>query len=110
VVHRDLKPQNVLVDRDGQAFIAVFGISRSIDHGQTMTEVGSVLGTVAYMSPEQARGESADHRSDIYALGLIMYEMLAGTPPFAADSPLSSLTRRIEQEVPSVDLARADIP
>jgi tetratricopeptide (TPR) repeat protein/predicted Ser/Thr protein kinase len=110
VVHRDLKPQNVLVDASNRAWIADFGISRSIDHGQTMTEAGALVGTVAYMSPEQAHGDVADHRSDIYALGLILYEMLTGEPPFKSDNPLSQLMKRVAQEVPTVELTRSDLP
>jgi tetratricopeptide (TPR) repeat protein len=110
VVHRDLKPQNILVDAEDQAYVADFGISRSVEGGQTMTEAGSVMGTLAYMSPEQARGETADHRSDIYSFGLILYEMLTGTVPFQSDTPLSQLMKRAQEDVPAVDATRPGLP
>jgi tetratricopeptide (TPR) repeat protein/TolB-like protein len=110
VVHRDLKPQNVLLDRDGNACIADFGISRSIAAGATMTETGAVLGTVDYMSPEQARGETPDHRSDLYALGMMIYEILTGTLPFRADNPLSVMMRRVHQDAPGLRRVRPDLP
>ncbi len=113
VVHRDLKPQNVLVDAAEHAFIVDFGISRSTDAGKTMTEAGAMMGTLAYMSPEQARGDAVDHRSDIYSFGLLMYEMFAGVLPFAEDANLSSLSalmRRVQTDVPSLDRTRAGLP
>ena len=110
VVHRDLKPQNVLVDEEDNAYVADFGLSRSVDPGRTMTKTGSVLGTVAYMSPEQARGETADHRSDIFSLGLILYEMLSGVLPFRAANPVSQLMKRVQEDAPSIATSRAGLP
>lgn len=110
VVHRDLKPSNILLDTDGHAYIADFGISRSLDHGGTMTETGAILGTVSYMSPEQARGEVPDHRSDIYSLGLIFFEMLTGSLPFQSENALSVLMKRVHEDVPTVRLSRKDLP
>ncbi|MEE9229983.1 MAG: tetratricopeptide repeat protein, partial [Acidobacteriota bacterium] len=110
VVHRDLKPQNILLDRDDNAYIADFGISRSLEAGATMTETGTVLGTVDYMSPEQARGETADHRSDIYSLGVMLYEMFTGQLPFRSDNPLSVMMKRIHEDAPTVRQVRAAIP
>ena len=110
VVHRDLKPQNILIDTERNAYIADFGISRSLEHGGTMTETGALVGTLAYMSPEQARGETPDHRSDIYSFGLIVYEMLTGKLPFEADNPLSVLMKRTQQDAPSVRVTRKEIP
>lgn len=110
VVHRDLKPQNVLLDTDDRVYITDFGISRTLEGGNTMTETGTLVGTLSYMSPEQARGEVPDHRSDIYALGLILYEMLSGEQPFATENPLSSLMRRVHEELPIIEPATVDAP
>jgi tetratricopeptide (TPR) repeat protein/tRNA A-37 threonylcarbamoyl transferase component Bud32 len=88
VVHRDLKPQNIMIDRDGNARIMDFGIARSLK-GKGITEAGVMIGTPEYMSPEQVDGKEADNRADIYALGVILYEMLAGRVPFEGDTALS---------------------
>lgn len=110
VVHRDLKPQNILVDLEGHAYIADFGISRSLESGGTMTDTGTVLGTVDYMSPEQARGETPDHRGDIYSLGVILYEIFSGSLPFQSASPLSVMMKRVHMDAPSLRAARPEIP
>ncbi len=110
IVHRDLKPQNVLIDGAGQAYIADFGISRSIESGATMTETGMILGTLDYMSPEQARGETPDHRGDLYAFGVMLYEMLTGQLPFRSDNPLSMMMKRVHEDAPGLRLARPDLP
>src|SRR2546425_9328159 len=110
IVHRDLKPQNVLVDEDGTAYIADFGISRSLAEGGTMTETGAVLGTVDYMSPEQARGETPDHRGDIYSFGVMLYEMFTGALPFRASNALSVMMKRLHEDAPAMRQARPELP
>ena len=110
VVHRDLKPQNVLIDQDGTAYIADFGISRSLESGDTMTQHGAVLGTLHYMAPEQARGETPDHRADIYSLGMVMYRMLVGKLPFDQGSSITGMLRRVQEDVPEIRTERRDVP
>lgn len=109
VVHRDLKPANVLIDRDGNAYISDFGVARSLATSG-LTHSGSVIGTPDYLSPEQARGEAVDPRSDLYALGLILYEMLAGAPPFAGGTVAEILAQRMLKTPAPVTQARPDAP
>jgi serine/threonine protein kinase/tetratricopeptide (TPR) repeat protein len=87
VIHRDLKPQNIMIDREGNARIMDFGIARSVK-ARGITDTGVIIGTPDYMSPEQLEGQEADRRSDIYALGVILYEMITGEPPFEGETPL----------------------
>jgi len=88
VVHRDLKPQNIMIDEKGNAKVMDFGIARSVE-AAGMTQTGMMIGTPDYMSPEQAEGEEADQRSDIYAMGVILYEMVTGGVPFKGDTAFS---------------------
>ncbi len=94
VVHRDLKPANVLLDDTGRAYITDFGIARSLAHSG-VTQPGEILGTLEYLSPEQARGEEVDARSDLYALGLVLFEMLSGKLPFRGGSHAEILAQRL---------------
>jgi hypothetical protein len=94
IVHRDLKPENIVIDRAGQAKVMDFGIARSVD---TTTITGVITGTPAYMSPEQAEGKPADQRSDIYALGLVLYELFTGHAAFEAETPLAMLNKHLTE-------------
>ncbi|UCE39868.1 MAG: protein kinase [Candidatus Aminicenantes bacterium] len=99
VVHRDLKPQNVMVDSEGNARIMDFGIARSI-RTKSITETGMIIGTPEYMSPEQVEGVGVDHQSDIYSLGVILFEMLTGKVPFQGETPLSVILKHKTEQPP----------
>jgi ligand-binding sensor domain-containing protein/tRNA A-37 threonylcarbamoyl transferase component Bud32 len=100
VVHRDIKPSNVMIDSRGDAFLTDFGIAKLIESNIQLTASGSITGTPAYMSPEQAQGEKLDQRSDIYALGIVLYEMILGRVPFEAETPLAVILKHITDPLP----------
>ena len=109
IIHRDIKPGNILLAHDGRVQVTDFGIARAIAEAQ-MTLAGTTLGSVQYMSPEQARGETATERSDIYSLGVVLFEMLAGHRPFEGDSAASIAMARLIPPVPMPSAYRAGIP
>jgi serine/threonine-protein kinase len=100
VVHRDVKPQNILLDEQGRVYLADFGIARMVEGGAAITRTGLVSGTPQYMSPEQATGHSLDHRVDIYALGIVAYELFTGSTPFSADTPVAVLLKQVSAPIP----------
>jgi serine/threonine protein kinase/tetratricopeptide (TPR) repeat protein len=113
VIHRDIKPENILLTREGDTLVADFGIGRVLDAagGEKLTETGMVVGTPAYMSPEQGAGErELDGRSDLYALGVVLYEMLAGETPYTGPTAQAILARRFTGEVPRVRRVRPTVP
>jgi serine/threonine-protein kinase len=112
VVHRDLKPQNILVGKNDQLYVSDFGLAKSFDDDGSsgMTKTGAFLGTPRYMSPEQVEGNPADHRSDIYAYGLILYEMATGDVPFTGESTLKLMYQRIQTTPKNPKLVNPDLP
>jgi serine/threonine protein kinase/tetratricopeptide (TPR) repeat protein len=109
VIHRDLKPQNVMQDSSGRILVMDFGLARTLEGGG-MTQTGALVGTMEYMSPEQALGKDLDQRSDIFALGLIFFELLTGKTPFAAESAIASLIKRTQERATPVSDVDAQIP
>jgi eukaryotic-like serine/threonine-protein kinase len=108
LVHRDVKPQNVLIDRDGRAKVTDFGIARSME-AQGLTATGRVLGTTDYVSPEQALGHEVTEQSDIYSLGVVLYEMLTGEAPFKADTQVAVAMKHVRDPLPDVQRRRPEI-
>src|SRR6266568_819381 len=110
VIHRDLKPQNIMRDNQGRVVVMDFGLARSIESTDGMTQTGAVVGTMEYMSPEQGLGKQLDERSDLYAAGLIFYELLTGKMPYKADSALASLLKRTQERAAPVSQHDSSIP
>ncbi|GDX33928.1 serine/threonine-protein kinase PknB [Actinomycetes bacterium] len=112
VIHRDVKPGNILVSATGQVKVADFGIARALGAGveQGLTQTGAVMGTATYFSPEQAQGAPTDQRSDIYSLGIVMYEMLAGSAPFLGENAVAIAYKQVHENAPSLHDRIESIP
>ena len=108
IVHRDIKPHNIIVGSDGRLKVTDFGIARS--GASQMTEAGSIVGTAQYLSPEQARGAPVDPRSDLYSLGIVLYEMLTGSVPFTGDTPVEIAMKHLSQVPEPPSALRPDVP
>jgi len=109
IIHRDLKPQNIMRDKTGRILVMDFGLARTLE-GDGMTQTGALVGTMEYMSPEQALAKDLDQRSDLFTVGLILYELLTGEMPFKAESALASLIKRTQERVVPVSDHDNDIP
>ena len=111
IIHRDLKPANALVDADGNLFLTDFGIAKLLESASPrLTQTDAILGTPAYISPEQARADPVDQRSDIYSLGIILYEMVTGQVPYTADTPLAVILKHVSDPLPLPSMVKTDIP
>jgi eukaryotic-like serine/threonine-protein kinase len=111
IVHRDIKPENILLTRDGSTLVADFGIARALVGDDQLTQTGMVIGTPAYMSPEQASGDKGiDARTDVYSLGSVLYEMLAGEAPYTGPTAQAIIAKRMMDPVPSVRRVRPNVP
>ncbi|MEX1270840.1 MAG: Stk1 family PASTA domain-containing Ser/Thr kinase, partial [Acidimicrobiia bacterium] len=110
LVHRDIKPGNILLAPDGTVKVTDFGIARAWDDSQELTKTGAVMGTATYFSPEQAQGSTADERSDVYSVGVVLYEMLAGAPPFRGDNPMAVAYQHVSQAAAAPSTLNPDVP
>lgn len=110
VIHRDVKPANILFTPDGSLKVGDFGIAKAAFSDGEITTTGMILGTVTYISPEQANGDEPDARSDLYSLGVVLYELLTGRPPFQADSQIATAMKHVREEPPDPRSIRAGVP
>lgn len=111
IIHRDIKPENILISKDGRIKVADFGLARNNSVGQTMTAESSVvLGSVSYLSPEQVQRGIADARSDIYAIGIVLFEMLTGAKPYDGDTPIQIAYKHVNERIPKVNSVKQGIP
>jgi serine/threonine protein kinase len=109
VIHRDIKPTNAMVDHRGDIFLTDFGIAKLIEGSADFTASGALVGTPAYMSPEQGQGSQVDHRSDIYSLGVVLYEMLTGSVPYEAETPVAVILKKIQEPLPPPSTVNPEI-
>src|SRR6201996_4926791 len=111
LIHRDIKPANVMITANGAVKVMDFGIARAVaDNAATVTQTANVIGTAQYLSPEQARGESVDARSDVYSTGCLLYELLTGQPPFQGDSPVAVAYQHVRENAPAPSTVNPAVP
>ena len=110
VIHRDIKPSNILIDPRGDVFLTDFGIAKLVAETAQFTASGAIVGTPAYMAPEQGLGEPVDHRSDIYSLGVVLYELVTGQVPYEAETPLAVLLKHVNDPLPLPRQLKPDLP
>lgn len=110
VVHRDVKPNNILLSRDGRPLLSDFGIAKALHESSGLTRTGMSIGTPEYMAPEQIQGQKVDGRTDIYALGIVLYEMLVGWSPFSSTTPVAALYKQVNEPPPPLRQANINIP
>ncbi len=110
IIHRDVKPANIMINRAGAVKVMDFGIARALGEGQNVTQTAAVIGTAQYLSPEQARGEAVDARSDVYAAGCVIYELLTGEPPFTGDSPVAVAYQHVREDPKAPSEVDPNIP
>jgi serine/threonine protein kinase len=110
VIHRDVKPSNVLLDAEGDTFLTDFGLAKMMEASAQLTETGVGIGTPAYMSPEQGKGAKVDSRTDVYSLGVVLYEMATGRTPYEAETPLAVVLKHIQEPLPLPRSVRPDLP
>jgi serine/threonine protein kinase/beta-lactam-binding protein with PASTA domain len=110
IIHRDVKPANVMINHSGAVKVMDFGIARALGEGQNVTQTAAVIGTAQYLSPEQARGEPVDARSDVYAAGCVLYELLTGEPPFTGDTPVAVAYQHVREDPKRPSEVNPDVP